>query len=106
MRNVELLEPEHGEPAPRRVIDRGAAHAADADDDEVVSHVIVRYCVRFELQAYNRVNKVRSEDLHERAGSYPSPERGGCRAKRGGWGGQIDPHPARCARHPLPAGEG
>lgn len=36
MRNVELLEAEHARAARRRVVHRGAAHPADADNDHVI----------------------------------------------------------------------
>src|SRR5207253_2028893 len=35
VRDVEPLEPEHAPPTPCKVVERGAAHAADADDDRV-----------------------------------------------------------------------
>ena len=37
VRNVEPLEAEHSPAAARQVVERGAAHAADADDDRVVA---------------------------------------------------------------------
>ena len=35
MRHVEALEPEHALAAPREVVEHGAPHASDADDDRV-----------------------------------------------------------------------
>ena len=37
MRDVEALQAQHALAAPRQVVDGGAAHAADADDDGVVA---------------------------------------------------------------------
>ena len=57
VRDVELLESEHARAARRQLIQRRAAHAADADDDHVIhaQSAQLYYCIRMKLIARMRL---------------------------------------------------